>query len=67
MAAEVDGKGNNFEVGTPRPLFSATLTAATPPYDVSSDGKRFVINTTGEGENPALTLLVNWTARLQGK
>jgi len=67
MAAEVNGRGNNFEVGTLHPLFSATLTSATPPYDVAPDGKRFVINTTGEGENPPLTLVTNWTARLQGR
>jgi Tol biopolymer transport system component/predicted Ser/Thr protein kinase len=67
MAAEVNGKGNSFEVATPRPLFSAALGAGTPPYDVSSDGKRFLINTTGGGENPPLTLVTNWMARLQGK
>jgi Tol biopolymer transport system component len=67
MAAEVNGKGNSFEMATPRPLFSAALGSGTPPYDVSSDGKRFLINTPGEGENPPLTLVTNWMARLQGK
>ncbi len=67
MAAEVEGKANNFEVGAVRPLFSTTVTKSACPYDVTADGKRFVINTTGEGENPALKLVVNWTARLQGK
>jgi eukaryotic-like serine/threonine-protein kinase len=65
MAAEVNGRGANFEVGTPRVLFSAATTTAMPPYDVSPDGTRFVINTSGEDENLALRLVVNWTANLK--
>ncbi len=64
VAAEVNGKGANFEVGTPRVLLGAATTGANP-YDVSPDGTRFVINTTGESENLALRLVVNWTANLK--
>jgi hypothetical protein len=37
---------------------------AFSPYDVTSDGKKFVINTLAE-QNTPLTLVVNWTANLK--
>jgi hypothetical protein len=65
MAAEIEAKGNSFEVRKPQPLFRA---AAPPtflsPYDVTPDGKRFVINTMSNTNQP-LTLVVNWTERLK--
>ena len=67
MAAEVNGTGNHFEVGRPRLLFRTTLSAATPPYDVSSDGKRIVINTPGEEGNISLRVVVNWTTLLKSQ
>jgi hypothetical protein len=67
MAAEVNGSGNNFEAATPHPLFIFAFPAGLPYYDVSSDGRRFLTITIGEGENPPLALMVNWTTRLQDK
>ena len=67
MAAEVDARGISFQVGTPRPLFSASPSATAAPYDVTSDGKRFVINATPELAGEPITLVTNWTARLQDK
>lgn len=64
MAAEVNGTGNHFEVGRPRLLFTTTLSSAIPPYDVSSDGKRIVVNTPGQESNTALRVVINWTALL---
>ena len=65
MAAEVNGRGANLEVGTPRALFSAPTTVSMSPYDVSPDGTRFLFIAPGEQENPALRLVVNWTAILK--
>ncbi|HEU0004777.1 MAG TPA: hypothetical protein VFS12_02195 [Terriglobia bacterium] len=62
MAAEVDGKGDSFRTGKEQALFRAAM---TDEYDVTPDGKRFVM-TTQRAINPntPLTLVVNWTARL---
>ena len=36
------------------------------PYDVSADGRRFLINTVTEDPSKAtISLVVNWTAQLQ--
>jgi serine/threonine protein kinase len=64
MAAEIEARSNSFEARKAQPLFrAAVLTAAFSPYDVTPDGKRFVINTVSNPNTP-LTLVVNWTARL---
>jgi Tol biopolymer transport system component len=59
-----------FEAGAPVALFDAhmvhrTNTDATLEYDVTADGKRFLINTTsrpGVVSEQALTMVVNWLA-----
>jgi eukaryotic-like serine/threonine-protein kinase len=61
--------GPSFEAGTPAPLFNANLVRAPNEplldYDVSSDGKRFLITTTAPGSTAAtLNLISNWTAVL---
>jgi hypothetical protein len=60
-----------FEVETPQPLFEVHL--ARPPinplfeYDVTADGKRFLLNTTGasSASAPQLNVVVNWDAGLK--
>jgi len=67
MAAEVEARGNSFEARKAQPLFRGAMsTAPFSPYDVTPDGKRFVINTVSNPNTP-LTLVVNWTARLSNK
>ncbi len=67
MAVEVSG-GARLEVGTPVLLFPTKVNtiAAYPFYDVSPDGKRFLINEIAEepGQKP-ITLVSNWTAGLR--
>jgi Tol biopolymer transport system component len=63
MATEVEAKGNNFEARKAQPLFRAVGAASSSPYDVTPDGKRFVFDI-GSKTNAPLTLVVNWTARL---
>ena len=59
----VNGQTSRFEVGTGRPLFKihprdARLDAY--PYDVTSDGKRILVNALAEVFTPPITLIVNW-------
>ncbi len=62
------GATSSFEAGAPVALFDAHL-ALSPynnvfEYDVTADGKRFLINTTGgvSVPSPPLTVVVNWNA-----
>jgi Tol biopolymer transport system component len=67
MRVEIEERGSSVEVRTAQPLFR--IVAATEPvfpYDVTPDGKRFVVNTSSNQSAP-LTLVVNWTARLSNK
>jgi len=67
MAVPVAENGNSLEVGPAQVLFRASvMNASFAPYDVASDGTKFIINSQGEYNNP-LTLLVNWTALLKKK
>jgi hypothetical protein len=68
LAAQVNGRGPNFEVGGIQDLFSInnmSPSIASDQYDVSSDGKRFLVITTGEAGTLPLTLVQNWTAELK--
>jgi hypothetical protein len=69
---KVKSASPSFDSGPPVPLFNANL--LRPPneplldYDVSSDGKRFLITTAAPGLNSvALNLFLNWTAALKSK
>ena len=65
MAAQVEEKGNSIELRTPQVLFRSGVEAPSgAPYDVTPDGKKFLINVISEQSSP-LTLLVNWTANLK--
>jgi Tol biopolymer transport system component len=64
MAAEVDVKGGSFQVGAVSPLFAAFAQDSAMPFDVSADGKRFIIVSVPE-QSSAITLLVNWPARIR--
>jgi hypothetical protein len=66
MAAEVEARGNSFEARKPQPLFKAAVVPNSAPYDVTSDGKRFVIITERNTNTPS-TLVVNWPERLDNK
>jgi len=64
VVAEVLAKGNAIEVKNVRPLFE------TPgsDYDVTADGKRFLINVPVETQlNTPLTLVVNWDKEIEKK
>jgi len=64
MAAEVEAKEGSFQVGAVKPLFAAIPQNSAAPFDVSADGKRFVIVSVVEGQSPPITLVVNWPAKI---
>jgi Tol biopolymer transport system component len=69
MAADVSTDGPTFTAGVPRALFEVDVPDSAAPhpsdYDVSADGKRFLINTVlDQPAKPAVTVILNWTAEL---
>ena len=65
MAAPVTGAAP-FQTGTPTPLFKVAVSdAADPQFDVSPDGKRFLVNEQISLKEEPITVLVNWTAALK--
>jgi hypothetical protein len=67
----VAGTKPSFEPGAPKPLFEAhlipNLVNERFEYDVTSEGKRFLLATTGVGSTspPLLTVVLNWDAELK--
>jgi Tol biopolymer transport system component len=67
VAVEVT-TGETFSRGSPRPLFVAPLAQLAPAleFDVSADGKRFLVNALADqGPGAPITVVVNWTAVLE--
>ena len=62
------GAGAGLEVGVATPLFDASFSSNSPQsyeYDVAPDGQRFIVSAPlTEARNTPLTVVVNWTARL---
>jgi hypothetical protein len=65
FACPVTPKGPEIEVGTPQHLFHTPLAAIGVLFDVSSDGKRLLVNHTEEGSQAPLQLVTNWLAQLK--
>jgi Tol biopolymer transport system component/predicted Ser/Thr protein kinase len=66
-ACSVNVKGNELQIGTPQGLFSANPAAIGVDYDVTADGKRFLVNLAGDEAPSPLHLVLNWTAELKKK
>ena len=65
MAAEVEAKAGNFQLGAVKPVFTAAFYQISgAPFDVSGDGKRFVIVSVVQGQGSPITLVVNWPAKI---
>jgi Tol biopolymer transport system component len=65
----ITGAKPSFEAGAPVALFDAHIAHSTSgalfEYDVTADGKRFLIDTTsgaGAASSPPLTVVTNWNA-----
>jgi Tol biopolymer transport system component len=67
MAADVKADTGNFEVGAIRPLFQSRHMGMSFRYDVSKDGKSFLVNGGVPQEISPITLVTNWTAELEKK
>jgi hypothetical protein len=66
MTAEVTSKGDKFEVRSVRPLFEPIPQSFGHSYDVSADGKRFLVHTVAQQNNSEpLTVVHDWTAGLK--
>ena len=70
VAVTITSTGGEVQVRSPRRLFPVTLGSNTffsPAYDVTSDGKKFVVYSIGEtnlGQTP-LSLVANWDVLLK--
>jgi len=68
MAVDVDTSGGTLKAGLPKALFQTQITSpafAFHQYDVTADGKRFLINTRRTQSAAALTIYSNWEAALK--
>jgi serine/threonine protein kinase len=61
----VTPKGSEIEVGTPQRLFHSPMPGIGVTFDVSSDGKRLLVNRAEEGAQAPLQLITNWPAELK--
>jgi Tol biopolymer transport system component len=58
--------GAALEPSAPRELFALPNgDSGFTPYDVTSDGQRFLVRTRGEQASRSLTVIVNWTEMLK--
>jgi Tol biopolymer transport system component len=65
MAAPVQSVAP-FQTGTPTPLFKVAVPdSPDPQYDVSLDGKRFIVNQQISSREEPITVLLNWAAALK--
>jgi Tol biopolymer transport system component len=66
MAAEVKAKGSSLEISNAQLLFDAhSGFGLFTHYDVTPDGKRFIVATLGEGSTAPMNLVINWMADLK--
>src|SRR5262249_1868481 len=62
MAVPIDER-NSLTIGQPEALFTVPVEDSAsdiPLFDVSGDGRRFLVNARAEGPDPPLTVIVNW-------
>lgn len=58
--------GDRIQLGTAEELFRVDVTVGTSTYDVSADGRRFLVNARLSGaESTPITIVTNWTASLK--
>ena len=65
VAVQTDSK---FQAGQPTPLFDVKVSGlidVRAHYAVTADGKRFLVNSMGEGDDSPMIVLLNWTALLK--
>jgi len=69
LAVSVDEKPDSISLGTPHTIINAANYAAAAPvnfYDVTADGRRFLMTEANSPKGPVpLTLVTNWDAALK--
>jgi hypothetical protein len=65
MAVDVNPKGSTLELGTPHALFKASPRPLVRSFDVSHDGKRFLVNSLASTGRTPVSLVSDWTAQLK--
>jgi len=67
MAVDVDESGSAVRLGVPHVLFSAAgARRGSGPFDVTADGRKFLINSGDVKESgEPMTLVINWPAELK--
>ena len=65
MAVAVQGRRDGIEFGAARPLFTANFPPVGVPYDVSRDGKKFIIYAGQEATSTPLSLVLHWDTKLK--
>jgi len=67
MAAAVESQGAQLRLKAAEPLFPLQLFTGprvSGAFEITPDGKRFLVNSSGNVEAPSLRLVTNWTAEL---
>jgi Tol biopolymer transport system component len=67
MAAAVESQGAQLRLKAAEPLFPLQLFTGprvSGAFEITPDGKRFLVNSSGSVEAPSLRLVTNWTAEL---
>lgn len=66
VAVDVNASANAVHLGVPHALFQAVgIQREYGPYDVTADGKKFLINSGNLNAGDPLTLVLNWPAELK--
>ena len=67
MAAAVESQGAQLHLKAAEPLFPVQLFTGprvSGAFEITPDGKRFLVNSSGNVESPSLRLVTNWAAEL---
>ena len=67
-SVDIDIYGTSLRVGAPKTLISTPilpLIDGRPHYDVTRDGRRFLLRRPAGAQRPAITVMVNWTEKLK--
>jgi serine/threonine protein kinase len=68
LAARINTKGEELQIENVRPLFPGSgAGAAGQIFDVTPDGRRFLVSLPPSVGSPPLTLVLNWAAELRKK
>ena len=68
MEAQVEMSRETLQVIASHPLFKVSMPldpGGSAAYDVTPDGKRFIVNTSSTTEDQPLSIVTNWTANLK--